>query len=93
MHQYAQSNFDDFEKVNKDLTEAHNIMKENLSLVIDRDKILENSSRISNMMVTDSNTFRRKTIETRFKLMLAKYSVFIAIGVVVLLLIIFKFYF
>ena len=81
------------ERLNKEIFDVHNVMKENINLILDREKTLLNVERISEDIKYDSNTFRKKTADLRIKLLLAKYSVFIAIGAVLILFIIFKIYF
>ena len=81
------------ERLNKEIYDVHNVMKENINLILDREKSLLNIDRISETIKDDSNTFRKKAINLRIKLLLAKYSVFIAIGSILILFIIFKFYF
>ena len=80
------------ERLNKEIFDVHNVMKENINLILDREKTLLNVEKMSEDIKYDSNTFRKKTVDLRIKLLLAKYSVFIAIGAVLILFILFKIY-
>lgn len=68
-------------------------MSENISLIIDSQKNFESVTRMATQIKDDSHVFKKRAIETRIKLLLARYSVFIAIGAILILFIIFKFYF
>lgn len=68
-------------------------MTENINLILDREKSLYNIDRISETIKNDSKTFKNKSYDLRIKLMLAKYSVFIAIAAIIVLFIVFKIYF
>ncbi len=81
------------DKLNKEILDVHKVMTENINLIIDREKSLSNVDRMSESMKYDSKSFRQKTVETRMRLLLAKYSVFIAIAAIMILFIVFKFYF
>jgi vesicle transport protein SEC22 len=80
------------EKLNKEILDVHKVMTENINLILDREKNLFNIDRISETIKTDSKTFKNKTHDLRIKLLLSKYSVFIAIGAIIILFIIFKIY-
>ena len=67
-------------------------MTENINLIVEREKTMHNIERISETIKYDSKTFKNKTYELRIKLLLSKYSLFIAIGAIVILFVIFKFY-
>jgi vesicle transport protein SEC22 len=81
------------DKLNKEILDVHKVMTENINLILDREKSLYNIDRISETIKVDSKTFKNKTYDLRIKLMLAKYSVFIAIGAILILFIVFKIYF
>jgi vesicle transport protein SEC22 len=80
------------DKLNKEILDVHKVMTENINLILDREKSLYNIDRISETIKVDSKTFKNKTYDLRIKLMLAKYSVFIAIGAILILFIVFKIY-
>jgi vesicle transport protein SEC22 len=80
------------EKLNKEILDVHSIMNENINLILDREKSLDSINNLANTVKQDSETFKRKAIETRMRLLLAKYSILIAIAAIVLLVIIFKIY-
>ncbi len=67
-------------------------MTENINLIVEREKTMQNIERISETIKTDSKTFKNKTYDLRIKLLLAKYSIFIALAAIVILFVIFKFY-
>jgi hypothetical protein len=81
------------ELLNQEITDLHKIMTENINLMLDRENSLINIDTMSTQMTDDTAKFKNKAIQTRYKLLIAKYSVFIAIGAILLLFIIFKFYF
>jgi vesicle transport protein SEC22 len=80
------------EKLNKEILDVHKVMTENINLILDREKSLYNIDRISETIKNDSKTFKNKSYDLRIKLMLAKYSVFIAIAAIIVLFIVFKIY-
>jgi hypothetical protein len=71
---------------------VHRVMTENINLIVEREKTMQNIERISETIKTDSKTFKNKTYDLRIKLLLAKYSIFIALAAIVILFVIFKFY-
>lgn len=73
--------------------DVHLIMNENINLILDRERNLNSINTMANTVKRDSETFKRSAYETRMKLLLSKYSVFIALGVIAVLFIIFKLYF
>ena len=80
------------EKLNKEILDVHLIMNENINLILDREKNLNSINNMANTVKQDSETFKKRAYETRMKLLMSKYSVFIAIGGIFILLIIFKLY-
>lgn len=72
--------------------DVHKVMTENINLILDREKSLYNIERISETVKHDSKNFKKMAYETRIKLLLSKYSVFIAIGAFFILFLVFKFY-
>lgn len=68
-------------------------MTENINLILDRENSLINIDQMALKMTIDSKGFKDQAYKTRIKLLFAKYSVFISIGAIFLLFIIFKFYF
>lgn len=81
------------DKLNKEIMDVHKIMAENISLLMDREKTMNSIHTLSLNIKEDSGTFKKKAYDTRIKLMLGKYSIFIAIGAIVILFIFFKLYF
>ncbi len=72
--------------------DVHSIMNDNINLILDREKSLDSINNLANTVKQDSETFKRKAIETRMRLLFAKYSILIAIAAIVLIVIIFKIY-
>ncbi len=81
------------DKLNKEILDVHKVMTENINLILDREKSLYNIDRISETIKVDSKNFKNKTYDLRIKLLLAKYSIYLAIGAIFILFILFKFYF
>jgi len=81
------------DRLNKEIMDVHRVMTENINLIIDREKSLLNVERMSETVKNDSKSFKKMAYETRIKLLLAKYSLFIGVGVILILFIIFKIYF
>jgi vesicle transport protein SEC22 len=90
MDSSSKSNMD---RVNKEISEVHKIMTENISLLLDREKNLESVTVMSSRIKEDSKTFKKKAYETRIKLLFSKYSVLIALVGIVILFLVFKYYF
>ena len=68
-------------------------MTENINLILDRENSLINIDQMASKMTTDSKGFKDQAYKTRLKLLYAKYSIFIAVGVIILLFILLKIYF
>lgn len=81
------------DRLNKEISDVHKIMTENINLLLDREKNLESVSRMASSIKDDSKTFKKRAYETRIKLLFAKYSIFIAIFAILVLFIVFKYYF
>jgi vesicle transport protein SEC22 len=91
--EYADSgNKSNIDRLNRELADVHKIITENVSLILDREKALDTASRIADTIKEDSKKFKKQAYETRMKMLLAKYSVFIAIGGIIILFILFKYY-
>jgi hypothetical protein len=86
----SKSNVD---RLNKEISEVHKIMSENIGLLLDREKSLDSIVVMSGRIKEDSKTFKKKAYETRMRLLLSRYSVLIAIVGIVILFLVFKYYF
>lgn len=86
----SKSNID---KLNREISDVHKIMTENISLILDRERSLQSVQKISEDIKKQSSEFKNKAYQTRMKLLLSKYSMFIALGVIAILFVVFKFYF
>ena len=83
----------EIEKLNWELGDVHQIMAENINLIIDRDRTINSMNDLSNIIKDDSGKFKKKAYETRLKMLLSKYTILIAIVIIFVLIIIFKIYF
>ena len=80
-------------KLNKEISDVHQIMAENINLIIDRDRSINSINSLSESIKDDSGKFKKVAYETRLKMMLSKYMIFIVLFGIVFLIIIFKIYF
>jgi len=83
-------NNSNIERLNRELSDVHQIMAENINLIMDRDRTMNSINSLSNSIKDNSGKFEKTAKQTKFKMLLAKYSIFISIGAIVLLIIIFK---
>jgi vesicle transport protein SEC22 len=83
----------EIEKLNWELGDVHQIMAENINLIIDRDRTINSMNDLSNSIKDDSGKFKKKAYETRIKMLLSKYTILIAIVIIFVLIIVFKIYF
>jgi hypothetical protein len=60
---------------------------------MERDKTMNTINSLSENIKDDSGKFKKMAYETRIKMLLAKYSVLIALGIILILIIVFKIYF
>ena len=81
------------ERLNKEIIDVHNIMKENINLIMDRDRTMNSINQLSESVKDNSGLFKKTAKETKLKMLLAKYSIFIAIFAIIFLIIMFKIYF
>ena len=65
-------------------------MTENINLILDRENSLINIDQMALKMTIDSKGFKDQAYKTRMKLLLAKYGIFLALGIIFLLFIILK---
>ena len=78
------------EKLNKEISDVHQIMADNINYIMDRDRTLNSIDSLSVSIKNNSGKFEKAARQTKFKMLLAKYSIFISIGAILLLIIIFK---
>ena len=90
---------ENMDKIKKDIMDVHQIMNENLNLLVDRESLFEcrwlinlATTRFSNTMKEDSHKLYMDAKKTRYSLMLRKYAFFIAIFAIIFLFIFYKFY-
>ena len=79
--------------LNKEISDVHQIMADNIKLIIDRDRAIKSITNLSENIKDDSSKFKKLTYETRIKMLLQKYSILIAIFAILILIVIFKVYF
>lgn len=79
--------------LNKEISDVHQIMADNIKLIIDRDRAIKSITNLSENIKDDSGKFKKLTYETRIKMLLQKYSILIAIFAILILIVIFKVYF
>ena len=75
------------ERLNKEISDVHQIMAENLNLIMDRDRTLNSISSLSEIIKDSSGKFEKTARETRLRMLMAKYAIFIGIGAIFLLII------
>lgn len=80
------------DSLNKEISDVHQIMAENINLIIDRERAIKSISSLSENIKDDSGKFKKLTYETRMKMLLQKYSILIAIVLIFILIVIFKVY-
>ena len=85
----AKSN-SNIERLNKEISDVHQIMAENLNLIMDRDRTLNSISSLSEIIKDSSGKFEKTARETRLRMLMAKYAIFIGIGAIFFLIILFK---
>ncbi len=83
-------NNNNIERLNREISDVHQIMAENINLIMDRDRTMNSISSLSESIRDNSGKFEKTARETRLKMLLAKYSILISIGAIILLIIIFK---
>ena len=81
------------EKLNKEISDVHQIMKENINLIMDRDRNINSIKNLSDSIRDNSGKFEKTAKQTKLKMLWAKYSVYVGIFTILLLFILFKFYF
>lgn len=87
-----QESKDNIDKIKKDLYDVHQIMNENVNLIIKREDILSSVSNMSSTMKDESKNLYGQAKKTRYQLMLRKYSIVIALILIVLVFIFLKIY-
>ncbi len=77
-------------RLNKEISDVHQIMAENINLIMDRDRTLNSISSLSEIIKDSSGKFEKTARETRLRMLMAKYAIFIGIGAIFFLIILFK---
>ena len=83
-------NNNNIERLNREISDVHQIMAENINLIMDRDRTMNSINSLSEAIKDNSGRFEKTARETRLKMLLAKYSIFIGIGAIIFLIILFK---
>mmetsp|Transcript_131879 Transcript_131879/g.328838 ORF Transcript_131879/g.328838 Transcript_131879/m.328838 type:complete len:226 (-) Transcript_131879:101-778(-) len=79
-------------RLNENLTEVSSIMRQNIDEILKRGENLEDVGRKANDLKDSSKKFKNMTQKLSFHTMVQKYGVPVVIGLVVLLIISFKFF-
>lgn len=80
-------------KLNRDLTDIHSIMRQNISQVLDRGEKLENVSEISSNLMSESKKFKWGAKKLTFWAQVNQYAPMVAIGLFVVAVLWIKFRF
>ena len=86
-------NNNNIERLNREISDVHQIMKENINLIMDRDRNMNSINSLSESIKDNSGKFEKTAKQTKLKMLLAKYSLVISIFAIILLIVIFKIYF
>ena len=84
------TNNTNIEKLNREISDVHQIMAENINLIMDRERTMNSINSLSETIKDDSNKFKKVAKQTRLKMLWAKYSIFIVIFLIIALIVIFK---
>ena len=76
------------ERLNREISDVHEIMKENINLIIDRDRSMNSIHKLSESIKDNSGKFEKTAKQTKLKMLLAQYSILISIVAIILLIII-----
>ena len=60
---------------------------------MERDKTINSIYLLSENIKDDSGKFKKMAYETRIKMLLSKYSILIALAIILILIVVFKIYF
>jgi vesicle transport protein SEC22 len=86
----ADTNNSNIERLNREISDVHQIMAENINLIMDRDRTMNSINSLSESIKDNSSKFEKTARNTKLKMLWAKYSILISIAAIVLLIIIFK---
>ena len=86
----SQNNID---RLNKEISGLNQILAENINLIMERDKTINSIYLLSENIKDDSGKFKKMAYETRIKMLLSKYSILIALAIILILIVVFKIYF
>jgi len=82
---------DNIDRLNKEISDIHKVMAENITLMMDRDRTMMSINSLSETIKDNSGKFKDTARQTKIKMLLAKYAIFIVVIAIILLFIIFKF--
>mmetsp|Transcript_1815 Transcript_1815/g.2610 ORF Transcript_1815/g.2610 Transcript_1815/m.2610 type:complete len:226 (-) Transcript_1815:338-1015(-) len=80
------------DKLNKDLSDIHSIMRKNIEQVLDRGEKLENVSQISSSLVDESKKFKWGAKKLTWQAVINQYGPFVAMGIFVIFVLYIKFF-
>ena len=90
-NEYLDSNSqNNIDRLNKELSDVHQIMAENINLIMDRDRTMNSINSLSESIKDNSGKFEKTARNTKLKMLWARYSILISIAAIILLIIIFK---
>ena len=80
------------DKLSRDLSDIHSIMRQNIEQVLNRGEKLEHVSEISNSLVTESKKFKWGAKKLTWQAMVNQYGPIVAMGILVLVVVYIKFF-
>ena len=83
-------NNNNIERLNREISDVHQIMAENINLIMDRGRTIDSINALSESIRDNSGKFEKTARETRLRMLMAKYAIFIGIGAIFFLIILFK---
>ena len=83
-------NNNNIERLNKEISDVHQIMKENINLFMDRERNINSMYNLSESIKDNSGKFEKTAKQTKLRMLWAKYSIFIIIFAIILFIIVFK---
>ena len=82
---------DNMDRISSDLYDIKNSITESMELLLDKDRSIGEAADRANKLRETSQKYREEAAKTRLSLQLRQYLLFIVIGVVILLVIGYKF--
>lgn len=86
------ANHHTLKRLTTNLVDIHGIMQQNIQDVIHRGKTLDNLEDRTNRLLLDSQSFKEQAKHVNFMTMIKAYAPFIAVGVVILFVLLWRFF-